>query len=132
MCKEIFKKMPAILLFIVVFSLISCAEGTGGSVGGVVIDAPEKLLEAEIVGRILHGSKPIAGATVSVKGYDYSAVTDKNGRFRLEYKAMAKMGVTKKRVQVQASAAGFRTRTKGVFVEQRRITTVDIELLPRN
>ena len=120
------------LTFSLLISLISCAEGTGGSVGGVVIDAPEKLLEAEIVGRILHGSEPISGATVSIKGHDFSAVTDAEGRFRLEFKAMAKMGVTKKRVQVEASAAGYRTRTKGVFVEQKRITTVDIELLPRN
>lgn len=98
--------------------------------GGTVIEAPEKLLEGDIVGHVLHDGMPIAGAKVVVKGHDYSAVTDKNGRFRIEFKTMAKMGVVKKRVQLEVSAEGFRTRTKGVYVEQRRITTVTVELLP--
>lgn len=111
---------------------MSCAGGAGGgSVGGVVIDTPQKLLEAEIVGHVYHQDEPIAGATVTVKGYEFSAVTDKNGRFRIEFKAMAKLGVSKKRVQLEASAEGYRTRSKGVYVEQRRITTVTIDLLPR-
>lgn len=126
------KPTYSVLLLAILF-MASCAQGPGGgSVGGVVIDSPTKMLEAFIVGKVSHNGVGIPGAKLEVKGFGVFGETDENGEFKLHFKGMTKLGVTRKRVQVQASAQGYRTRTRGVYVEQNRESSLTIELLPRN
>jgi hypothetical protein len=120
-----------LLLSTLLFSACLGSASSGGSVGSMVLEAPYKLIKARIVGQVTHDSEGLPSVEISVRNSEISVMTDKNGRFQLDYDGMTNLGVTILRIHLIAKADGYRTRTKGLMIEENGTTEIEIKLLPQ-
>lgn len=126
--------MNTVLRLLVVSLLVAisaaCATTSGSGGGSMIVDAPRKYLEAVITGKVTHNGVGISGVALEVKNHNTFGVTDAKGNFTLNVKTMTRLGINRMRVQVEARIQGYRTRTRGVYIEQGGTALLDIELLP--
>lgn len=76
--------------------------------------------DSGLAGKILNGAteRPIPGAKVAIEGTPLTAMTDKNGEFRLE-------GALAGEAKVTVSAAGFPSRSETMKLESGKLAQLD-------
>lgn len=125
-------KLAVRLIVILLLALTggACVTTSGSGGGSMIVDAPRKYLEAVITGRVTHNGKGLAGVTLEVKNHNCNGVSDAKGNYTLNVKTMTRLGINRMRVQVEARLPGYRSRTRGVYIEQGGTAELAIELLP--